>query len=50
MNRLVTRLVGTMLQISIIFYSKFLLKCLHYALFYSFYANDFIILNLQVNY
>ena len=34
-----------------LFYSEFLLKSLHYAQFYSFYAYDFIIiLHLQVNY
>ena len=40
---LIIKLVGIMLQISIIFYSKFLLKSLDYAQFYSFYATDSII-------
>ena len=46
------RLVGTMLQISIIILFRISLKLsLHYAQFCSFYAYDFIIiLHLQVNY
>ena len=43
-----SRLVGIMLQISIIILFKFLLKC-YYAQFYSLYTYDFIIIyHLQV--
>ena len=44
-------LVRIMLQILLLFYSKFLLKSVHYVHFYSFYAYDFIItVYLQINY